>query len=372
MSIYVSIGLFILGFILGGAVIWFLRQREMDSVQANQEQLETRLKDVFGNLSREALDRNQASFIELAKSRFEDLAKMSDKQLGQKKELIDESLKAMKQQLESLTRQTTELKGQMENSQKGITKLEDTTAQLRQILSSSQARGRWGERLVEDILNFLGLSEGINYKKQSAPGETRARPDYTFFLPQNRYINMDVKFPLDHYERYLTEETDDAKEAEKKKFLKDVRNHVKAIAGRDYIDPDQGSVDYVLMFIPNESIYTFLNQEDTDLIDYSLSQRIILCSPITLYAVLSLIRQSVQNFAMEQRAGEMQSLVGKFKDQWQRFVDKLDALGKSLNTVQNHYDELSGTRVRQLEKPMEKILDLNLEKPENVQRLEDE
>ena len=178
---------------------------------------------------------------------------------------------------------------------------------------------------------------------------------------------MDVKFPLSHYESFLAAENEYDQKSEKKAFLSDVRNHVKEIAKRNYINPQAGTVDYVLMFIPNESIYSFLNQEDKELIDFSLSKRILLCSPITLYAILSLIRQAVSNFSLEQRAGDMQAMVSAFKEQWEKFVEKLNALGKSIGTIQKHYDDLSGPRVRQLEKPMDKIIDLELKSSDNDQ-----
>jgi len=115
-----------------------------------------------------------------------------------------------------------------------------------------------------------------------------------------------------------------------------------------------------LIFRWKIKFYFVLNQEDIDLIDFSLENKILLCSPITLYAVLSLIRQAVSNFAMEQKAGEMQIQVGVFAKQWLKFVEKLDALGKTLGTVSNHYEELRGTRLRALEKPMDYIKDLQL------------
>ena len=355
MSIYTGIILFIIGFISGGVLIWFVRQREMQAVQANQKQLE----DAFGSLSKEALSENQKIFLELARSQFDTLLKSSDGQLDEKKKLIDNTVRDMKIQLEHLNRQTAELQGHLKESQQGISKLSDTTGQLRQILSSSQARGQWGERMVEDILNFIGLVEGINYNKQVVEGGTR--PDYTFLLPHDKRINMDVKFPLAHYEKYIAAEKNEERDSEKKQFLKDVRFHINTIAKRDYIDPAGGTVNYVLLFIPNESIYAFLNREDNKLIDFSLSRKIILCSPVTLYAVLSLIRQTVDNFAMETQAGEMQQLVQDFKQQWLKFNEKIEAMGKSLSAVQNHYDDLATTRSNQLQKPMDKITGLQLE-----------
>ena len=348
--------LFIVGFILGGGLIWFIRQKDVDSIQQNQDEI----KLEFENLSNKVLLANQEKFLDLASSKFSDLIKNSDKQLENKKQLIDSTLKDMKDNLDSLSKNTAALEGQMKESKESVGKLTDTTSQLRQILSSSQARGQWGERMVKDILDFIGLVEGINYSQQAQVSDGRDRPDFTFFLPDEKAINMDVKFPLVHYEKYIAAESDLEKESEKKAFLTDVRNRVNEVSKRGYIDPKGSTVDYVLLFIPNESIYAFLNQEDHDLIDFSLQKKILLCSPVTLYAILSLIRQAVSNFSMEQKAGEMQELVGVFRKQWEKFTEKVDAMGKTLNSLGNHYEELKGTRIRALEKPMEKIESLEL------------
>ena len=351
-----GIVLFLLGLGIGSITVWVLRQKEIDSVQKNQNQLE----ETFGLLSNEALVENQKKFLELAEDKFSSLLGKSDEQLGQKKELIDLTLKDMKKDLKSLSENTVALKSQMEESRKSVGELSSTTSQLRQILSSSQSRGQWGERMVEDILKFIGLAEGINYKQQMQSGTDR--PDFTFFLPDQKVLNMDVKFPLSHYEKYIASDNENDKDIEKKAFLRDVRNRIKEVSKRSYIDPKGSTVDYVLLFIPNESIYSFLNQEDNSLIDYSLENKIMLCSPITLYAILSLIRQAVSNFAIEQKAGEMQELVGLFKNQWDNFTGKIDSMGKSITSLSNHYDDLKGPRLRALEKPMEKIAELQLGK----------
>ena len=345
---------FIVGCFTGGVMIWVLRQSEINTVKKGQDQL----TEAFNNLSNKALLENQSKFIELAEDKFSAVLGKTDEKFGKKKELIDTALKQMNNDLKNLSENTVALKSQMEESRKQVGELSDTTIQLRQILSSSQARGQWGERMVEDILNFIGLSEGINYDKQTQSGKDR--PDFTFFLPDKKRLNMDVKFPMNHYEKYLSSEIEAEKKVEKKAFLQDVRNRIKEVSKRTYIDPAGGTVDYVLLFIPNESIYSFLNQEDVSLIDFSLEKKIILCSPITLYAVLSLIRQAISNFSMEKKAGEMQKLVGAFRKQWDKFVEKVDAMGKTLNALGNHYEELQGVRIRELEKPMEKIEDLEL------------
>ena len=338
-----------------------MKQRELEDRRRSEEELEA----AFGNLSRQALTENQTQFLELARGEFQKLEKHSGEQLSQKKELIDTSLQNITTSILQLNQGTARLHGQVESSTKRIENLTETTNQLRQILSSSQARGQWGERMVEDILNLLGMLEGKNYDKQTTEGSDR--PDFTFHLPKGKRLNMDVKFPITHYEQFLSAEDEPTRAAKKKQFLTDIRGHVKAVSGRSYIDPADGTVDYVLLFIPNESIYSFINQEDHELMDFALEKRIVLCSPLTLYAILSLIRQSVASFAVEQRAGDLQQLVQKFSEQWVKYNEKVESVGKSLATTQKHFDDLNSTRTKALERPMDKIIGLNLEESATVE-----
>jgi len=144
-------------------------------------------------------------------------------------------------------------------------------------------------------------------------------------------------------------------EIHKKEFLRDVKNHIKAVAGREYVNPAEGTVDYVLLFIPNESIYGFINQEDTELIDYALQKKVLLCSPLTLYAMLSLIYQATRNFAMEEKATEVMNLLNSFRLQWGKYVEVMDKMGRSLDTAKKDYDTMVTTRKNQLEKPLTQI-----------------
>ncbi|MEO0225919.1 MAG: DNA recombination protein RmuC, partial [candidate division WOR-3 bacterium] len=142
-------------------------------------------------------------------------------------------------------------------------KLQITTSQLKTALARREARGQWGERMAEDVLRFAGFIEGINYLKQKRLENIGTKPDYTFLLPKNLRVNMDVKFPLDNYMNYLEAQTESDRENFKKRFLKDVKDRIKEVTGRDYINPEQNTVDYVLVFIPNEQVYTFINECDS-------------------------------------------------------------------------------------------------------------
>ncbi len=129
-------------------------------------------------------------------------------------------------------------------------------------------------------------------------------------------------------------------------FLKDVRARVRELAGRGYVDPTGASLGFVLGFIPNESIYAFVHEHDPELLDVGLAQGVVLCSPLSLFAVLAVVRQAVEAFAVESTATEIVSVLGDFTGQWERFCGSLDRLGRAVDGVERAYGEVAGTRRR--------------------------
>ena len=109
------------------------------------------------------------------------------------------------------------------------------------------------------------------------------------------------------------------------------------------------------MFIPNEQIYSFIHEQDSSILDDGLKNKVIFCSPITLFAVLAVIRQAVDNFALERKSKEIMSLLEKIKKQWGMFIESFEKLGKKIGDVQIEYDALMTTRKRQLEIPLNEI-----------------
>jgi DNA recombination protein RmuC len=231
--------------------------------------------------------------------------------------------------------------------------LAGTTQALRQALASPKARGQWGERMAEDVLRAAGLLEGVNYRTQTAIAGGTV-PDFTFLLPRDLFLHMDVKFPIDNYLRHLEAATEADQAATRVAFLRDVRARIKELAGRGYADPAT-TVGYLLLFIPNESVYAFIQEHDREVCDVALGQGVVLCSPFTLFAVLGVVRQAVDCFALERASDEILDALGGFADQWSRFSDHVDKLGKQLGTVSTTFDELAGTRRRQLERRLDEI-----------------
>ena len=248
--------------------------------------------------------------MDLAETRFKALNDAGTAELDQKKSLIDQQLQNMKRELEKVSnlmqtlekdRETKfgELTAHIKTISKQTIALTASTSTLREALASSRSRGQWGERMAEDILRLIGFVEGVNYHKQMTVEGGGSRPDFVFLLPQNQKLNMDVKFPLDNYLKYLEAESESDKATYHRDFLRDVRARIAEVGDRQYIDPEQGTVDYVLLFIPNESVYAFIHEADSNILDLALQRKVIWCSPLTLYAVLAVVRQAVDKLCFE-------------------------------------------------------------------------
>jgi len=235
-------------------------------------------------------------------------------------------------------------------------RLADTTQSLRQALANPQARGQWGERMADDVLRAAGLVEGISYRKQSATAAGTI-PDFTFLLPGGRVLHMDVKFPVDNYLRYLEAASDRERDQHAIAFVRDVRARVRELSGRVYIDPDD-TLDEVLLFIPNEAVYAFVHTHDRDLVEVALNQKVVLCSPCTLFSVLAVIRQAVEQTRLQRTSDEILACLAAFERQWAKFADAMDKVGRSLDTVRRSWDDLSGPRRRQLERHLDRVDEL--------------
>jgi DNA recombination protein RmuC len=347
-------------------------ETEAEKVQ-DLETVIARMRDSFGALSQDALRTSTGELLKLAREQLTSQLQLGERDLDGKKKLIDQTLENLRSDLRKMTDQVSgfekdrvqkfgELSAHLVRSAEQTSRLQETANHLHQALASTKTRGQWGERMADDVLRLAGFVEGINYLRQKVLDAASSRPDYTFNLPQGLKVNMDVKFPLSSYLRYLECENDVERDAHKARFLKDVRLRVKEVTTRDYINPEDKTLDYVLVFIPNEQVYAFINQNDPGLIDEALRNKVILCSPFTLFAILAIIRQSLDNFSMEKTAADMLRLVNAFKKEWEKFADSMEKMGEKLEAARREYQALTTTRHNKLDKSIQKIEDMRRQK----------
>ena len=349
-SLYIIL-IFISGVIFGAVVVSLIykiiSKRHDDKFNAVMDEATELMKSNFAEISLDTLSKT----TDMISGRLKNEREISSKELSGQKEVIEKRIETLNNELLKLTglinnmensrnMQMGELKSIIDDSRARTSELYNVTNGLRQTLSSKQGRGQWAERMADDV-----------QKKSEGSGN---RPDFTFLLPNGTVLNMDVKFPYDNYRRYI-ESVEQDKAYYKKEFIKDVKNHIKAIATREYIDTENGTVNCAIMFIPNEKIYSFIFDTEPYLLDEAAKKGIMICSPVTTISVLAVIRQAAENFVMEKKAKELMEAMGLFRKEWIKYSDGFSKLGDLIGKVSSEYDSLRTTRNNKLESSMNKL-----------------
>ena len=274
-------------------------------------------------------------------------------------------------------REFLEKTGEIKSS---ITGVDQQTRNLISVLNNNQSRGQWAEFQVEDLLGVMEYKDGIHYETQKIMSSGN-KPDFTFYLPDDKTINMDSKFPLtiymeisklnrdledDSLDEISRREITDLIKIKNKEFLdRAIKNKIDETSTREgYISPEEDTVDFVLMYIPLENLYHFLltstiGAKNTPVIQYAFAQKVILVSPQTLMAYLETIRHSMKLFSLQTDTKNILSTHEKVKSEIRKFIDSFDETTKKLDQTVKAFDSLKTTRVNKLEKSFEELDEVN-------------
>ena len=283
--------------------------------------------------------------------------------------LLDKSDKTVKDFLEKT--------GEIKSSISGV---DQQTRNLISVLNNNQSRGQWAEFQVEDLLGIMEYKDGVHYESQKIMS-SGTKPDFTFYLPDNKTINMDSKFPLNLYMQLsklnldLEDETLDeisrkqiteSIKTKNKEFIdKAIKTKIDETASREgYISPEEDTVDFVLMYIPLENLYHFLLTSEigvsrTPVIQYAFSKKVILVSPQTLMAYLETIRHSMKLFSLQTDTKNILLAHERVKSEIGKFIDSFDDVTKRLDQTVESFEKLKTTRANKLEKSFEELNQVN-------------
>jgi DNA recombination protein RmuC len=303
------------------------------------------------------------------------LTKLNDQQRKGNKDEIESGIKDIISGHEKLlTEITRNLRKDLEQSQKGVVDLKTQNAAIREqlantakiteglqvsteslknLLANNRLRGEWGEQVAEDLLMAAGFVEKVNYVKQATTNE--GRPDFTILLPDGYKLNVDAKFPFDDLLTYQDAQTETEKKRALASFNTSIKNKIKGITSKDYIDPENQTLDFVLMFIPNEMIFSFVYEMLPDINQYASERKVVLAGPFGFTAVLRLVLQAHKNFHHEKSLVQILGLISKFQEEYAKFGESMERLGKQIDTAQKTFIEVEGTRNRQLTRVVEQI-----------------
>lgn len=243
----------------------------------------------------------------------------------------------------------------IESHQNVTQQLQVTSQTLAKVLSNNQLRGSWGERIIEEVLISSGLQEGVHYALQTTLENTQDRPDVLLFLPNKKVVPVDVKFPFVELQHYAESEQTGDKEKYLNKFRTDIKQKIKKIAS--YIQPEHDTVDYAVWFVPNEFVFSFMNQKLPDLMNQAFQSKVLIVSPFTFIVVAHTIMESYKNFALDTNLRHILKHIQEFSKEWERYMAEFRILGESIAKTERAFQKIAETRHHQLTRRIEKIED---------------
>jgi DNA recombination protein RmuC len=280
----------------------------------------------------------------LARLRVELAALRTDAgaQLAERNAAVDRRLEAMTSTLDRRLEGNAQTAGDIQRrlgelgrANEEILARANDLKRLEQALRPPKARGGLGELLLENLLRDRLPPDAFQAQYTFRSGE---RVDAVIKVDR-RLVPIDAKFPLDNFERLADAETDEHRALAEKAFARDLKNHVDAIASK-YIRPDEGTFDFALMYLPSEAVYYELACGKTGaLLTYAHEKRVVPVSPTTLTAQLQVIALGLRGMQIEQRAQEVMAYCAQLQQDFGRFRDDFQVVGKHLGHAQSKYGE---------------------------------
>ncbi len=338
------------------------KQSGAEKLLAEQRELQAKaladLREVFRALSAEALKQSAPEFLRLAEQTFGKLQETAKGDLAQRQEAIKTLVEPLKQQLETYQKRLQqseaaqsstlgEVKKQLELLSQQSQSLASETLQFRRVLSSNQARGRWGEETLRRVVEAAGMSAHCDFTEQTQAGENR--PDLVVRLPGDRFIIVDAKVPDFDFLNAL-ESADDTKRAEAlAAHAAKLKATIKALADRDYPHQFPNALDYVVLFVPAESLFSAALEGDHDLIIWAAEKRILLATPASLIALLRSVSVSWQQHAQTENAQKIAEAAQEFYSRVVKFFEHFDKIRAGLERANTAFNDAAAsfqTRVR--------------------------
>ena len=319
-------------------------QHKLVTQKQEIEELNKKFTTEFENIANKILDTKTQKFTDLNKENLKGILEPLGKNIDDFKKQVDEVYKTESKERFSLgneVKKLAELNQLLGEEAKNLTKA---------LKGEAKTQGRWGEVILENILEKSGLRKGeeyfMEYQLFDAEGKPlrseaegkKMRPDALVIYPDNRHIIIDAKVSLNAFVRFIESNDVDQQKIEIDAHVLAMKAHINELSKKAYDDYDK-TLDFVMMFVPNEPAYITAMQGDADLWNYAYERRVLLISPTNLIAALKLMVDLWKREYQNQNAQAIAERGAKMFDKFVGFIDNLTDVGKHLTKANESYSD---------------------------------
>ena len=320
-----------------------------EELAETRKQIETQFKGIAADVTRA----NSEAFLKQAKEQFENQKELSEADLKQRQQAIDDLVKPVKENLAKFEKRVNEIEEKREGAYEGLTtqigQLREATGGLREALRSPQVRGLWGEQTLRNILEVSGMQEHIDYfEQQSVAAEERTlRPDAVVRVPGGVQVVIDAKTPLDSYLEAHSERDEQRQGELLQSHARSLLGHARVLGGKDYAAAVDGSPDFTVMFVPADPILDAAVDVQPTLWDEAWKKhRVLIATPGLLLALLRTVALAWQQQDLQKNAQEIAAGATALYDSLRVYAGHVSKVGKGLKGAVDAYNDSIGSLER--------------------------
>jgi len=329
---------------------------ELDAERRASVERETLVRDSFAALSRDALDRNNRAFLDLAQTKLGEYQQSARVELdGRHKAIADlvqplkESLARVDGKLQDVEKERAGSNAKLDEQLRALAhsqqSLQVETNKLVRALRSPNQRGRWGEVQLRSVVERSGMVPYCDYvEKESVSSDgRRLTPDMIVRLPNGACIVIDSKVPIDAYLSAADTQDDAARESLLKEHARQVRDHIRTLGAKSYWSRFSPTPELVVMFLPGDPLLSTALQADPSVFEFAVDQRVIPASPLTLVALLRTVATAWQQQRLAANAEEIQAMGRELYERLTTMADHVVQVGSALKRAGAAYDDFVGS-----------------------------
>ncbi len=314
------------------------------------EESREKLLNEFENTGAKVLQRNQEEFLKRAEARFKQSEETGEAKIKTLLAPVGERLEKYERQVETLEKQRVDAFGQLNGLIQSMREGQEEVRREAQRLGNSltnapKARGRWGERALQNLLEQCGLAQHTDFMMEHSieTEEGRLRPDAIINVPGQKKLVIDSKVSLNAYQAAFEADDDDTRKRELEAHAKSMRNHVQTLSAKSYQSQFEEAPDYVIMFIPGEHFVTAALDADPELWDFAFERRVLLATPTNLVAIARTVAQVWRQDGLAKEAQEIGRMGAELYSRLETAAQHLKRVGGGLESAVNNYNKFVGS-----------------------------